>query len=83
MKNSWSKRSSLEMFIALFPVCNFLFTLLVRYSSGRGRKGGETTSTEIGYLYSGKEGTTVGLMTRLSVRGIREASYLKGGLWKR
>ena len=53
----------------------------VRYSSGRGRKG-ETTSTEVGYLYSGKEGTTVGRMTRLSVRGIREASYLKGGLWK-
>ena len=26
---------------------------------------------------------TVGLMTRLSTRGIREASYLKGHLWKR
>ena len=25
---------------------------------------------------------TVGLKTRLSARGIREASYLKGGLWK-
>ena len=59
-----------------FPMC-------VRYSSGRGRKEGETTSTEIGYLYSGKEGATVSLMTRLSARVIREASYLKGGLWKR
>ena len=28
----------------------------VRYSLGRGRKEGETTSTEVGYLYSGKEG---------------------------
>ena len=28
-------------------------------------------------------GVTVGLTTRLSTRGIREASYLKGGLWKR
>ena len=26
-------------------------------------------------------GAAAGLMTRLSMRGIREASYLKGGLW--
>ena len=38
---------------------------------------------EVGYLYSGKEGATVSLRTKLSSRGIREASYLKGGLWKR
>ena len=50
-------------------------------SSGRDRKG-ETTSTEVGYLYLGKEGETGGLRTRLSARGIKEASYLKGGLWK-
>ena len=28
----------------------------VRYSSGQGRKERERTSTEVGYLYSGKEG---------------------------
>ena len=28
----------------------------VRYSSGRGRKEGETTSMEVAYLYSAKEG---------------------------
>ena len=28
-------------------------------------------------------GATVSLKTRLSARGIREASYLKGGLWKK
>ena len=31
-----------------------LETINVRYGSGRGRKG-KTTSTEVGYLYSGKE----------------------------
>ena len=28
----------------------------VRYSLGQGRKEGETTKTEVGYLYSDKEG---------------------------
>ena len=32
------------------------FLMCVRYSSGRGRKDGETTSTDVGCLYSGKEG---------------------------
>ena len=32
------------------------FLMCVRYSSGRGRKEGETTSTDVGCLYSGKEG---------------------------
>ena len=31
------------------------FLMCVRYSLGRGRKG-ETASTDVGYLYSGKEG---------------------------
>ena len=56
-----------------------ILVFCVRYSSGRGRKEGKTISTEVGYLYSGK--ATVGLTIRLSARGIREASYLKGGLW--
>lgn len=33
---------------------------------------------EVGYPYSGKEGRTVSLKAKLSARGIREASYLKG-----
>ena len=65
------------------PKLYYMVDVTVRYSLGQGRKEGETTSTEVGSLYSGKEGVTVGLTTRLSSRGIREASYLKGGLWKR
>ena len=53
--------------------------MLVRYSSGRGRKGGEM-EVRLPLLRQG--GATFSLMSRLSMGGIREASYLKGGLWK-
>ena len=40
------------------------------------------TSREIGNLLFRQRGVTVGLMIRLSMRGIREASYLREGLQK-
>ena len=54
----------------------------VRHSLGRGRKG-KTTSTGGRLSLFSQGGATVSLTTRLRVRGIREASYLKGGLWTR
>ena len=54
----------------------------VRYSSGpRQKRRDDLNGGGLPLFRQG--GATVGLMTRLSARGIREASYLKGGLWKR
>ena len=47
----------------------------------RGKKG-KITSTEVGYLYSGKEGQQLAYRPGWAPKGIREASYLQGGLWK-
>lgn len=51
--------------------------LSVRYSSGEAEKG-KTTSTEVGYLYSGKEGATVSLTTRLSAERDQGGSIFIG-----
>ena len=42
--------------VVLSYLAHRLYLTFVRYSSVQGRKEGETTSTELGYLYSGKEG---------------------------
>ena len=39
---------------------------------------GKTTSKEVGYLYSGKEGATVGLTTRLSAERDQGGSIFIG-----
>ena len=46
----------IKQFIEVDNIHIPLYRQSVRYSSGRGRKAGKKTSTEVGYLYSGKEG---------------------------
>ena len=49
----------------------------IRYGSGEAERG-KATSTEVGYLHSGKEGATVGLTTRLSAERDQGGSILIG-----
>ena len=94
MNNSKIKESFKFVHNSAFPItfnCCFWFyidtnraslVVHVRYSFGEAEKKGDDLKGGRLPLFR-QGGVTVSLTTRLSKRGIREASYLKGGLWKR